>query len=164
MAGLIMAVFIVAPHVNSWSGAKSALAVEAVSLPYFASLKSGEVNLRTGPGLRYPIEWVYKRRFLPVLVLQTFDNWRQIRDWEGIEGWVHQNMLSSTRTVIVTRDRVSLLKDAREDTRVVALVKTGVIAILDKCRGPWCHIDASGVRGWLSREVIWGINATGEFP
>ena len=56
---------------------------DALPLPRFVSLKSAEVNLRTGPGTRYPIEWVYKRRALPVEIIAEFDNWRRVRDWEG---------------------------------------------------------------------------------
>ena len=35
-------------------------------LPRFASLKSDEVNVRTGPGTRYPVDWVFKRKSMPV--------------------------------------------------------------------------------------------------
>ena len=34
-------------------------------LPRFVSLRAGEVNLRTGPGVQYPVDWVYLRKNLP---------------------------------------------------------------------------------------------------
>jgi SH3-like domain-containing protein len=71
-------------------------------LPRFVSLRASEVNLRTGPGIRYPIEWVFKRRDLPVEVVDEFESWRRIRDWEGTLGWVHQSMLRGRRTALVT--------------------------------------------------------------
>ncbi len=71
-------------------------------LPRFASLKTDEVNLRTGPGLRYPIEWVYKRRDLPVQIEREFEVWRLISDQEGVKGWVHQATLVGRRTFVVT--------------------------------------------------------------
>ncbi len=70
-------------------------------LPRFASLKTDEVNLRTGPGLRYPIEWVYKRRDLPVEIQREFEVWRLVADQEGVKGWVHQATLVGRRTFVV---------------------------------------------------------------
>ncbi len=55
-------------------------------LPRFDSLRSGEVNLRTGPGVRYPVDWIYTRREMPVEVIAEFEAWRKNRDWQGTEG------------------------------------------------------------------------------
>src|SRR5438876_886029 len=74
-------------------------------VPRFVSLRSEQVNVRTGPGERYPIEWVFTRRDLPVEIVAEFENWRKIRDSEGSEGWVHQRMLAGRRSVLV-RDKV----------------------------------------------------------
>src|SRR3984957_163651 len=65
------------------------------TLPYFAALHADKVNLRAGPGDRYPIEWVYVRRDWPVQVIAHFDHWRRVRDWEGTEGWVQEKMITS---------------------------------------------------------------------
>src|SRR5262245_34959241 len=66
-------------------------------VPRFASLRSDEVNVRTGPGTRYPVDWVFKRKFMPVEVVAEFENWRKIRDWQGASGWVHQSLLTGRR-------------------------------------------------------------------
>src|SRR5262249_10499346 len=71
-------------------------------LPRFAALRSDEVNLRVGPGTRYPIQWVYKRRELPVEILREFEVWRLVEDTEGIKGWVHQATLTGRRSFIIT--------------------------------------------------------------
>jgi len=71
-------------------------------LPRFAALRADEVNMRSGPGTRYPIQWVYKRRDLPVEVEREFDVWRLVEDMDGTKGWVHQATLVGTRTVVVT--------------------------------------------------------------
>src|SRR5277367_600855 len=70
-------------------------------LPRFVSLRSDEVNLRSGPGVRYPIDWIYTRRDLPVEVIAEFEAWRKIRDCQGAEGWVHQSFLWAHRTMVV---------------------------------------------------------------
>lgn len=46
--------------------------VTGMPLPRWASLKSDEVNLRKGPGTRYPIEWVYRRHDLPVQIEREY--------------------------------------------------------------------------------------------
>jgi SH3-like domain-containing protein len=126
-------------------------------LPRFVSLRASEVNLRTGPGIRYPIEWVFKRRDLPVEVVDEFESWRRIRDWEGTLGWVHQSMLRGRRTALVTGEP-RVLRRAPEDTAPpVARVEPGVIGELEGCEPSWCRVAAGGFEGWLRREEFFGV-------
>ncbi len=67
-------------------------------LPRFASLRSEPINVRKGPGIRYEVAWVFVKEGLPVEIIQEFDTWRKIRDLDGQEGWIHQNLLSGRRT------------------------------------------------------------------
>ncbi len=83
-------------------------------IPRFVSLRTNPINLRAGPGVRYPVDWVYVRRYLPVEVIDEFDTWRQIRDPAGAEGWVHQSMLSGKRTAVVTGSVRTLKRDGDE--------------------------------------------------
>ena len=69
--------------------------------PYWASIASGEAMMRTGPGRNYPGVWLYKRRDLPVRVLQIYPNWRKIEDPDGEKGWMLVTLLSDRRTAIV---------------------------------------------------------------
>ena len=57
--------------------------------------------MRTGPGRNYPGIWLYKRRDLPVRVLQVYPNWRKIEDPDGEQGWMLVTLLSDRRTAIV---------------------------------------------------------------
>ena len=75
--------------------------VSGLPLPRFVSLRAALVNLRTGPGVRYPIDWVYNRAGLPLEVVDEFETWRKVRDWEGSIGWIHQSMLSGERKVMI---------------------------------------------------------------
>src|SRR5262245_11232862 len=81
-------------------------------IPRFVSLKSSEVNLRTGPGIRYPVRWIYHKKWLPMEVIDEFEHWRRIRDVSGESGWVHKTLLSGRRTAIVTAEAVTLFRDA----------------------------------------------------
>lgn len=126
-------------------------------IPRFVSLRSAEVNLRTGPGTNYPIEWVYVRRDFPVEVVAEFDIWRKIRDWQGTVGWVHQSMLDGRRTALVVGEDRLLRSDSSRDAAPVARLAPGVIGKLLECAGDWCQIDAGGYRGWLPRDEFWGV-------
>ena len=125
-------------------------------LPRYASLRSPKVNLRSGPGIRYPVEWVYMRRGLPLKIVAEFDAWRKVRDWRGTVGWVHRSMLTGKRTVITTASEVVLRRKPSPDAPAVARTRAGVIARVLTCEGIWCRIQAGGIRGWGRRSGLWG--------
>src|ERR1700761_5351702 len=58
-------------------------AAEEKAPPYWASLSAGAARMRTGPGEQYPATWLYKRVGLPVRVIKTYPDWRQIKDPDG---------------------------------------------------------------------------------
>jgi SH3-like domain-containing protein len=137
------------------------LALEAQTagdqLPRFASLRSAEVNLRVGPGENYPIEWVYQRRGMPVEIIERFQDWRRIEDWQGSKGWVLDRMLIDQRGVIVDGAVRPLYGRPDPASPIVARAEPGVIARLFECRGPWCRIEAGGYSGWVQRSAVWGV-------
>jgi len=141
-------------------------------LPRFVSLKSDEVYVRAGPATRYPIRWIYKRAGLPVEIIQEFENWRKIKDMAGDEGWVHQSLLTGSRSVIVrpqaggdgasgSVDMDSDMTPLREkpdlQARMSARLEPNVIASLDRCEKGWCRVETGGFRGWVQRNLLWGI-------
>ena len=131
----------------------------APKLPRFAALRSDDVNLRAGPGTRYPIEWVYKRRDLPVEIEREFEVWRAVRDIDGIQGWVHQATLTGRRTFIVQGSDAPLRADAKDTADQVAILKVGVIGRIRSCGGgsDWCDVQVQSYRGYLRRDQIWGV-------
>jgi len=132
-------------------------AEKALPVPRFVSLRADEVNLRTGPGERYPIEWVLTRKGLPVEIVEEFEAWRKIRDAQGTEGWVHQRMVTGTRNVLITGELRTLRADADAAAPAVARAEPGVIAHLLDCRDTWCRVELQGVKGWLKRSEVWGV-------
>ena len=127
-------------------------AVTGLPLPRFVSLRANEVNFRTGPGVRYPIEWVFMRAGLPVQVIAEFDTWRKIRDPDGTEGWVHQSMLSGRRHVIVVNQVRSLRKAPEPAAPPIARLEPGVILRLKPAARPGARWSR-GRRGWLPRPM-----------
>jgi SH3-like domain-containing protein len=127
-------------------------------LPRFAALRSDEVNLRAGPGTRYPIDWVYKRRDLPVEILREFEVWRLVQDPDGIKGWVHQATLTGRRSFIVIGGDATLHRDPKDTAGAVAILKPGVIGHLRSCQAgsAWCQVQTGDYRGYLKRSQFWG--------
>ncbi|HTR84080.1 MAG TPA: SH3 domain-containing protein [Reyranella sp.] len=126
-------------------------------IPRFASLKSDEVNVRTGPGARYPVDWVFKRKGMPVEIVAEFENWRKIRDWQGASGWVYQALLTGKRSFIIPSKPVSLHRTPTLSAEVVAKLEPEVTGEIRSCQGDWCRVTAQGVSGWLERTDFWGV-------
>ncbi|MCB1538323.1 MAG: hypothetical protein H6865_07565 [Rhodospirillales bacterium] len=132
--------------------------VTGYPLPRFVSLRSDIVYVRAGPGMRYPVKWVYQRRNYPLEVIQEFDTWRKIRDSDGEEGWVHQSLLSGNRHVLIAgKAPVTILKKPEPDARPVAQMEPGVVAKLNECADNWCDVSASGYHGWVLKTSLWGV-------
>jgi SH3-like domain-containing protein len=127
-------------------------------LPRYAALKSDEVNMRAGPGTRYPIEWVYKRHDLPVEIEREFEVWRLVRDPDGTKGWVHQATLSGRRAFMVIGADRTMRRSADDTAAAVAVLKPGVIGRLRSCdaASDWCEVQVGEYRGFLHREEFWG--------
>lgn len=127
-------------------------------LPRFASLRSDDVNMRVGPGQRYRIVWVYKRRELPVEITREFDVWRYVRDADGIQGWMQQATLMGRRTFIIHGGDATLREEAKDASPAVAVLKVGVIGRIRTCEASsdWCQVQAGSYRGFLRREQFWG--------
>lgn len=126
-------------------------------LPRFASLRSDEVNLRVGPGESYPIEWVLKRKDMPVEIVEQFQNWRKVQDWQGDKGWVLDRMITGKRQVIVAGALRALYRAPAAGSQIVARAEPGVVAHLIELQGAWCRIEAGGVKGWVQRSEVWGV-------
>ena len=129
---------------------------DPLPIPRYVSLKSDEVNVRTGPGVQYPIEWVFTRRHLPVEVIEQYEYWRKIRDVEGATGWVHNSTITGKRYALVTGDVRSLRRKPEPGAPEAARLEPGVIGQILECEGSFCRIDAGGVKGWLGRNEFWG--------
>jgi SH3-like domain-containing protein len=137
--------------------ARAADSETGLPIPRFASLRSDQVNLRTGPGERYPIDWVLTRKDMPVEILAEFEHYRKVRDWQGTVGWVHQRMVTGKREVIVKGALRAMRRRPDGRAQIVARAEPGVVARLIECQGAWCRIEAEGIEGWLLRTDVWGV-------
>jgi SH3-like domain-containing protein len=131
--------------------------VTNLPLPRFVSMKAAEGNVRRGPSLTHRIDWVFKRRDMPLQITAEYGHWRRVQDRDGQGGWVHYSLLSGARTVIVEDKMVELYQRPDAKSPVVAALEIGVIARLGKCGPDYCELKSGGYKGWATKQHLWGI-------
>ncbi len=132
-------------------------------VPRFVSLRSGETNLRTGPGVRYPIDWVYRRKGLPMMVIGEYEYWRQVRDSDGIEGWIHRSLLSGQRSAVVILNLAVVRSSPHDGAPPVARAQSGAVLTLEACGDGWCRVRSARHTGWMRRGALFGVLADENF-
>lgn len=126
-------------------------------VPYWASLRVDEVNMRVGPGEDYRISWVYRRAQLPLKVIRLKEGWRLVEDPGGTRGWVLAQFLTRTRGVIVAGEGAAgMHENPGADTRLLWRLEPGVVGKLGDCAAGWCHMDVGGRAGYVEQERLWG--------
>lgn len=130
---------------------------DVIPLPRFASLRFSEVNMRTGPGTRYPIEWVYRRVGLPVEIIQSHEAWYRIRDHENAEGWVHKTKVRMARRGMVMSQLHEVRVSPDDKAAIAAHVEPGVIFELHSCAADWCEVHGPGYEGYLRKSDFYGV-------
>ncbi len=132
--------------------------VTNLELPRFVSLKSNDVNLRVGPSVNYPIELKYIQKNLPVEIIDEYDVWRKIKDSENNIGWLHKSLIKGDRFVLtVTKKNSTKHIYSRPNGNQIGLVEKNNILKLESCLKNWCLISHQKIRGWLSKDFIWGV-------
>ena len=124
---------------------------------YFLTLRNDKVNLRQGPSFEYPIKLFYKKKFLPVLVQEKFENFRKIRDHENNTGWIHVSQLSKKKAAIVIDDEAYIFSSNTIYSKPLAISKNGKLLLIKKCKKDWCKISSKNIKGWIKKESLWGL-------
>ena len=123
---------------------------------YFLTLRYEKVNLRQGPSSEYPVKIFYKKKLLPVLIIDKSENFRKIRDHENNTGWIHISQLSKKKSAIVIDDDLIMFKKPTIYSKPIAKLKTGRLVKIIKCNGNWCKSKSEKFKGWLKKESLWG--------
>jgi SH3-like domain-containing protein len=136
------------------------LGPSGLPMPRFVSLKAEKVNVRKGPSSDHAVAWVFQSKGLPVEITAEFETWRRIRDSEGAEGWILQNMLAAKRTAVISPSRkfdlITLMEGPSDTTAPVVKLHSGVLADITSCDGKWCRIQVGGYDGYIDQNLIWG--------
>lgn len=135
----------------------SILNPSGLPIPRYVSLKSDDVNVRVGPGKRYPIRYVYTRARLPVQIVEEFAHWRKLRDYEGATGWVHKGMVDGTRTALIMDKPQNLYAKPEVTAQPILRAEPMVIGLLKECAPDWCRMEIEGRNAWIRKADIWGV-------
>ena len=122
----------------------------------FLSLKNNEVNLRQGPSFEYPIKFTYKKRYLPVIIIDRSETWREIKDFENNSGWIHISQLSKKKSAINIKNNSILYKKSTIYSKPIAKLEAGKLVLIKKCKIEWCKITSGKYTGWIEKNYLWG--------
>jgi len=124
---------------------------------YFLTLRNDKVNLRQGPSFEYPVKLIYKKKYLPVIIKDKFDNFRKIRDHENNTGWVHISQLSKKKAALILDDEQLIFSKPSIYSKPSAILKKGRLCIIKKCNPNWCKVYVENFKGWVKKESLWGL-------
>ena len=123
----------------------------------YMSLKNKKVNVRYGPGLDYPIKFVFNKKNYPVEIIDQKENFRKILDFKKNSGWIHRSQLQKSSSFI-TLDTVILFSDSTKFSRPIAKIESGRLLNKKKCNLNWCRVETGEYKGWVLKENLWGLN------
>ena len=122
----------------------------------FLTLKKNEVNLRQGPSFEYPIKLIYKKKYLPVIILDKSGPWRNIKDFENNTGWIHIVLLSKKKSAINIKNNSIIYKKPTIYSKPIVKLEVGRLVLIKKCKTKWCKITSGGYSGWIFKDSLWG--------
>ena len=124
---------------------------------YFLTLRNEKVNLRQGPSFEYPIKLFYKKKFLPVLVQEKYENFRKIKDHENNTGWIHISQLSKKKAAIIIDTDQLIFSKPSVYSKPYAILKKGRLCKIKKCKKNWCKAYVENFKGWVKKDSLWGL-------
>lgn len=125
----------------------------------FVAMRADKVNARSGPNIRYPIEWIYQQQNYPVEIIAEYEQWRKIRDYDGTVTWVRKNLLTNTRYALITEPGENNIyaKDSI-NADIIARAENGVVAKIKRCNQTFCLLNFNNeIEGWMPRNSLYGI-------
>ena len=121
----------------------------------FLSLKKNKTNVRYGPGLDYPIKYIYRKVNLPVKQIDKKENWRRVIFLDNNSGWIHWSQLKPSNSIITIEEKI-LFKKPSNFSEPLAKLEKGRLLVIKKCEDKWCNITTDDYKGWVKIKNIWG--------
>jgi len=122
---------------------------------YYLILKNNKVNVRYGPGFDYPIKFIYKKKNLPIRVIDKKENFRRIIDFKNNSGWIHTSQLKKGKAFILLEDQILFTKPTKYSKPILKIAK-GRLLVVKKCKEIWCRVKTENYTGWIKSEKVWG--------
>ena len=129
--------------------------VSANENDYYLILKNNKVNVRYGPGFNYQVKYIYKKKNLPIKVIDKKENFRRIIDFKKNSGWIHISQLKKGKSLILLKDQILFSKPTRYSKPILKILK-GRLLLVKKCKKKWCKVKTENYIGWIETENVWG--------
>jgi len=123
---------------------------------YFLTLKYNKVKVRQGPSFKHPVKFIYKKKYLPIKVTDSKDNFRKIIDLKNNNGWIHVSQLTKKKSAINIHNLSIIFKKPNIYSQPMAKLEKGKIVIVKKCKEDWCKIITNDYKGWIFKNYLWG--------
>jgi len=111
--------------------------------------------VRYGPGFEYPIKYIYKKKYLPIKVIDKKENFRRIIDQKNNSGWIHTSQLTKNKSFILLENKI-LFSKATKYSKPIAKISSGRLLLKKKCKLRWCKVKTDKYIGWVEIDNIWG--------
>ena len=121
----------------------------------FLSLKKNKTNVRYGPGIDYPIKYIYRKVNLPVRQIDKKENWRRVIFLDNNSGWIHWSQLKPSNSIIAIKEKILFTKPSNFSEPLAKLDK-GRMLVIKKCTDDWCNITTDDYSGWIKIKNVWG--------
>ena len=121
----------------------------------FLSLKKNKTNVRYGPGIDYPIKYIYRKVNLPVKQIDKKENWRRVIFLDNNSGWIHWSQLMPSNSIIAIEEKI-LFKKPSNLSEPLARLEKGRLLVIKKCEDEWCNVITDDYTGWIKVKSIWG--------
>ena len=139
-----------------WFLCLSVLSIQSINAEdKFLSLKKNKTNVRYGPGLDYPIKYIYRKVNLPVKQIDKKENWRRVIFLDNNSGWIHWSQLKPSNSIITIEEKI-LFKKPSNFSEPLAKLEKGRLLVIKKCDDEWCNIITDDYTGWIKVKNIWG--------
>ena len=122
----------------------------------FLTLKYNRVKVRQGPSFEYPVKFIYKKKYLPIKVIDSKDNFRKITDLKNNNGWIHVSQLTKKKSAINIHNLSIIFKKPNIYSQPMAKLEKGKVVIVIKCKEDWCKIITNDYKGWIIKNYLWG--------
>ena len=121
----------------------------------FLSLKKNKTNVRYGPGLDYPIKYIYRKVNLPVKQIDKKENWRRVIFLDNNSGWIHLSQLKPSNSIITVEEKI-FFKKPTDFSEPFARLEKGRLLVIKKCENGWCNVTTDNYTGWIKVKNVWG--------
>ena len=92
-----------------------------------------------------------------MLIQDSSNNFRKVRDHENNSGWIHISQLSKKKAAIVINDESIMFNSSTVYSNPIAILKKGRLVKIKKCNENWCKAVSGDFKGWVKKESLWGL-------